>query len=130
VSGDPGTPDERLQLHDPAVNLDLGQRYLHFLGAAEPVGGDLLRLLASYNSGPTAFGRWKTSIRDNGDPLLFIEAMPIDETRAFVPRVLTYTWLYAARLRLPTASLDDLAAGVWPRYRPLDAAATTVARSN
>lgn len=60
--------------------------------------------------------RWSATIRDHGDPLLFIEAIPIDETRAFVPRVLAHTWLYAARLRLPAPSLDDLAAGSWPRY--------------
>jgi hypothetical protein len=53
---------------------------------------------------------------DQGDPLLFIEAIPVDETRMFVPRVLTYTWIYAARMRLPTPSLDELAAGVAPRY--------------
>ena len=103
-------------LHDPATNLSLGQRYLNFLAATDAVGGDKIRLLASYNSGPTAMGRWRTAIRDHGDPLLFIEAIPIDETRAFVPRVLAHTWLYATRLRLPAPSLDDLAAGAWPRY--------------
>ncbi len=103
-------------LHDPATNLSLGQRYLNFLAATDTVGGDKIRLLASYNSGPTAMGRWRAGIRDHGDPLLFIEAIPIDETRAFVPRVLAHTWLYATRLRLPAPSLDDLAAGTWPRY--------------
>jgi soluble lytic murein transglycosylase-like protein len=103
-------------LHDPAVNLDVGQRYLSYLAAHEAVDGDLIRLLASYNAGPSGFARWAGTIRDLGDPLLFIEAIPIDETRAFVPRVLTYTWIYAARLQLPTPSLDELAAGVWPRY--------------
>jgi soluble lytic murein transglycosylase-like protein len=103
-------------LHDPAVNLALGQRYLGYLARQEAVDGDLIRLLASYNSGPGGFARWSGTIRDNGDPLLFIEAVPIDETRAFIPRVLTYTWIYAARLQLPTPSLDELAAGAWPRY--------------
>ncbi len=65
------------------------------------MAGDLLRLLASYNAGPGNFARWVSQIRDNDDPLLFIEAIPIDETRAHVPRVLTYTWIYAARLHLP-----------------------------
>ena len=103
-------------LHDPAVNLRLGQRYLNFLAATDAVGGDKIRLLASYNSGPTAMARWRAAIRDQGDPLLFIEAIPIDETRAFVPRVLAHTWLYAENLRLPAPSLDELAAGIWPRY--------------
>ncbi len=107
-------------LDDPAFNLDLGQRYIVFLAGQEPVNGDLIRLLASYNAGLGSFARWAPLIRDNGDPLLFIEAIPIDETRNYVPRVLTWTWLYAARLHLPAPSLDELAAGRWPRYHPRD----------
>lgn len=105
-------------LHDPAFNLDLGQRYIVFLAGQDPINDDLIRLLASYNAGPGSYARWAPAIRDNGDPLLFIEAIPIDETRDYVPRVLTWTWLYAARLGLPAPSLDELAAGLWPRYHP------------
>ena len=108
------------RLHDPAVNLDLGQRYVAYLATHDAVGGDLIRLLASYNAGPGNFARWASNVRDVGDPLLFIEAIPVDETRGFVPRVLTYTWIYAARLHLPTPSLDELAAGVWPRYHAME----------
>ncbi len=107
-------------LDDPAFNLDLGQRYIAFLAVQDQVSGDLIRLLASYNAGLGAFARWAAQIRDQGDPLLFIEAIPVDETRAYVPRVLTWTWLYAARLHLPAASLDELAAGAWPRYHGRD----------
>ncbi len=118
-------------LDDPAANLALGQDYVMWLSRHAPVDGDLIRLLASYNSGPGKFGHWAGAVRDGGDPLLFIEAIPLDETRAFVPRVLTYTWLYARRLRLPTPSLDELAAGEWPRYHPLRVRGTeTAARLN
>jgi soluble lytic murein transglycosylase len=110
-------------LHNPAVNLDLGQRYVAYLATNDVVDGSLIRLLASYNSGPGNFARWSTTVRDDGDPLMFIEAIPIDETRAFVPRVLTYTWIYAARLQLPTPSLDELAVGSWPRYHGMEIAA-------
>jgi len=106
------------RLHDPAVNLDLGQRYLRLLAQYDLIGGDLIRLLASYNSGPGSFGRWAGSVRHNGDPLLFMESVPNDETRAYIPRVLAYSWLYAAELGLPSPSLDELAAGSWPRFRP------------
>ncbi len=108
----------RWQLDDPAFNLDLGQQYLAYLAKQDMVDGDLIRLLAAYNTGPGSFARWAPLVRDKGDPLLFIEAIPIDETRAHVPRVLTYSWMYAARLRLPANSLDELAAGRWPRYIP------------
>ena len=104
------------RLHEAGFNLDLGQRYLTYLAGHEVVGGDLLRLLASYNAGPGGFGRWGEDIRDQGDPLLFLEAIPLDETRAFVPRVLTYTWLYAARMGRPQLGLEDLAAGRFPQF--------------
>ena len=106
------------ELHDPAFNLDLGQRYIVFLAGQDPVNGDLIRLIASYNAGLGSFAHWGPLVRDQGDPLLFIEAIPIDETRAFIPRVLTYTWIYAARMGHVPASLDALAADRWPRYRP------------
>jgi soluble lytic murein transglycosylase-like protein len=120
ITGRPATPALRGELRDPSVNLDLGQRYVDYLAGYDAVGGDLLRLLASYNSGPGNFTRWSAALRDGGDPLLFIEAIPVAETRAFVPRVLVYTWIYAARLHLPTPSLDELAAGGWPRYHPME----------
>lgn len=103
-------------LFDPQHNLDLGQRYIAYLAQCDIVDGNLIRLIASYNAGPGSVAKWAANIRDNGDPLLFIEAIPIDETRTYVPRVLTYTWIYAARMRLTEPSLDELAAGAWPRY--------------
>jgi soluble lytic murein transglycosylase-like protein len=114
-----GSPRPAAMLNDPEYNLFLGQRYVAYLAKHDAVGGNLLRLLASYNSGPNGFAKWVGNLRDNGDPLLFIEAIPVDETRAYVPRVLTYTWIYAARMHLPAPSLDELAAGAWPVYHPL-----------
>lgn len=105
------------ELHDPSVSLDLGQRYLTMLAQYDLIGGDLIRLLASYNSGPGSLGKWIGSIHHNGDPLLFMESVPNDETRGYIPRALAYTWLYAAELHLPSPSLDELAAGSWPRFR-------------
>ena len=120
ILGGSGRIDLPTMLHDPAVNLDLGQRYVAYLARSDAVNGDLIRLLAAYNTGPGSFAHWAPQVRDNGDPLLFIEAIPVDETRAHVPRVLAYTWMYAARLHLPAGSLDDLAAGRWPRFQPFD----------
>ncbi|MBN9509111.1 MAG: lytic transglycosylase domain-containing protein [Alphaproteobacteria bacterium] len=111
-----GRPLDPSRLHDPAVNLDLGQRYLAFLAGQSPVDDDLIRVIASYNTGLGSYMRWGPTVRDDGDPLLFIEAIPIDETRAYVRRVLTYTWIYAARLHAAAPGLDELAEGLWPRY--------------
>lgn len=110
--------DDPDQLHNPAVNLDVGQRYVAYLARQGGIGDNLLHVLASYNSGPGSFLRWAGKVRDEGDPLLFLEAIPVAETRGFVTRALTYSWLYAARLRLPAASLDALARGHYPRFTP------------
>jgi soluble lytic murein transglycosylase-like protein len=109
----------RALLRDPGRNLEVGQRYIAYLSGHAAVQGDLLRLLASYDCGPARMAEWSATVEDRNDPLLFLEAIPIDETRDYVPRVLTYTWLYAAQLRLPSPSLDELASGAWPRYHPL-----------
>jgi soluble lytic murein transglycosylase-like protein len=104
------------RLHDPATNLSLGQSYVMYLAKHELVSGDLIHLLGSYNAGPTSFARMASGIPGSDDPLLFMESIPNDETRGFVPRALAYTWIYAARLRLPTPSLDALSAGAWPVF--------------
>ena len=115
-------------LQDPATNLDVGQRYMTHLMQFESIGSDLIRLVASYNAGPGNFGRWLDVMRQEHDPLLFIEALPGEETRAYVPRVLAYTWLYAAQLGLASPSLDELAAGLWPRVQARPARRETAAR--
>jgi soluble lytic murein transglycosylase-like protein len=104
------------RLHDPGFALEVGQRYIHYLARHEQVGGDLIRLLAAYNNGPGNLARWQPAVRHRGDPLLFIESIPVGETRSFVQRVLTYSWIYATRLGLPAPSLDALAAGQFPRF--------------
>ncbi len=105
----------RKRLHEPGLNLEIGQRYLMFLAQKDGIDNDLIRILASYNSGTGSFNRWSTEVRDQGDPLLFIESIPNAETRGFVQHVLAYSWIYAARLRLPSPSLDALAAGRFPQ---------------
>jgi soluble lytic murein transglycosylase-like protein len=107
-------------LRDSAYNLDLGQRYVLYLARPEVADGDLIRVIGSYNAGPGNLQKWTAGIRDKGDPLLFMEAIPVDETRAYIPRVLTYTWIYAARMHIAAPSLDELAAGLWPRYHGAD----------
>ncbi len=101
-------------LHDPALNLQLGQRYVLYLSGHDAVDNNLIRLLASYNAGPGNVGRW--DIRCDDDPLMFMESIPLEETRGFVHRALTYTWIYADRLGLPAPSLDALAGGAWPKF--------------
>jgi soluble lytic murein transglycosylase-like protein len=114
------------RLHDPAYSLEVGQRYVHYLARADIVSGDLVRLLAAYNNGPGNMARWLPAIRHRDDPFLFIESIPVGETRAFVQRVLAYSWIYAARLGLPAPSLDALATGRFPQFQGVDAVAQMI----
>jgi soluble lytic murein transglycosylase-like protein len=117
------------RLHDPGFSLEVGQRYMHYLARHEQVGGDLIRLLAAYNNGPGNLARWQPAVRHRDDPFLFIESIPVGETRIYVQRVLAYSWIYAARLGLPAPSLDALAAGRFPRFlEPAEVSAMVRAR--
>jgi len=117
------------RLHDPAVNLAVGQRYLLQLSRDGSIDGDLIRLLAGYGQGLSGLRRWAGSVNGQGDPLLFLEAIPNPAIRAFIQDVLAWSWHYAAALKLPAASLDALASGRFPRLvragaHPIDTAAT------
>jgi soluble lytic murein transglycosylase-like protein len=112
------------RLHDPGFSLEVGQRYVHYLARSEHVNGDLIRLLSAYNNGPGNLSRWLPAVRHRDDPFLFIESIPVGETRQFVQRVMAYSWIYAARLGLPSPSLDALATGRFPRFQdPTEVAA-------
>ncbi|MBL8698552.1 MAG: lytic transglycosylase domain-containing protein [Alphaproteobacteria bacterium] len=118
VNGGPVSPG---QLLDPVLNVTLGDRYIHQLLQTETVGGDLIRLMASYNAGPQTVLKWKQrrdlreeDVRD--DALLAIETLPSPETRHFITRVLYSYWMYSERMGQPTPSLDAVAEGRWPTY--------------
>ena len=111
-------------LLDPAYNLEIAQRYVHYLLEGEDVGGSLLHMAVAYNAGPGNLQRWLRSFEAEGldldDPLLFIESIPSAETRQFVQRVLTNFWMYRMRLGQDVPSLQKLAAGEWPQYESLE----------
>ncbi|MBU6449577.1 MAG: lytic transglycosylase domain-containing protein [Rhodospirillales bacterium] len=101
-------------IDDPSANLALGQAYLKYLGQQPGIQDNLLAILASYNAGPGAAAAWYSNIRDDSDPLLFIETIPNNETRRFVHQVLADSWLYAEEIGLKPRSLDTLAQGEFP----------------
>ena len=102
-------------LTDPQYNLEMGQRYLGYLAAQSGIDGDLIRILASYNAGPSATAEWANASVAAHDPLLYIEMIPNRETRDFVFSVLRYAWAYAAQMNLPNPSLAALADGEFPQ---------------
>ncbi|WP_428391875.1 transglycosylase SLT domain-containing protein [Lichenicoccus sp.] len=110
-----GRSATQAMLRDPGRNLEVGQRYLRALAARPDIDNDLIRLLASYNAGPSALAHWSVALQAR-DPLLFIETLPATETRDFVHRTLRDLWLYAEQMQRPTPSLQTLAQGGWPRF--------------
>ncbi len=120
VTGDRSLRWQRSRLYDPAFNMAVGQQYITYLLDLEPVGRSLVLLAAAYNAGPGNLQRWRRTLKTGEDPLLFIEAIPIAETRDYIERVLANLWLYRLQLGQEVPSLDALASGAWPVYEPLD----------
>ena len=113
-------------LYRPELNLELGQKYIEYLLEEGGIEGDLFRMTAAWNAGPGNLQKWyrqwqaKQKTEDLQDSLIFLESIPLRETRDFVERVLTNFWIYRDRFGQPTPSLDAVAAGRWPEYIPLD----------
>jgi soluble lytic murein transglycosylase len=109
------------QLDDPSYSMSLGQRYISQL--LDRLNGNLLELGGAYNAGPGAAARWITTKAGKDDPLLFIESIPVAETRGYVRRLMEYQWMYRRRFGEDAKSLDETARGQWPLYHPAIAAA-------
>lgn len=111
----------RHRLFAPEYNIELGQRYLQHLLEMPMIRGNLFYLAAAYNGGPGNLQRWLREGRaEDGDPLLFIESIPLSETRIFVQRVLTNHWIYRARVGQPLDSLVATVTGGAPLYQSYD----------
>lgn len=114
------------QLDRPSINLEYGQSYLEKLRDLPATGGLLPKVIAAYNAGPAPLARWNSEIRDNGDPLLFIESIPYWETRGYVAIILRNYWIYEMRTNKASGSLKGLAQYMWPKFP--DANGTVTAR--
>jgi peptidoglycan lytic transglycosylase len=82
-------------LSDPRYNVMLGSAYFqHMLDIWD---GSVPLAVASYNAGSGNVGKW---VRQYGDPrgkvdvVAWIEAIPFDETRGYVQRVIENTVVY------------------------------------
>jgi len=115
VSRNRGLPYSRPALTDPRYNLEYGQGFIEMMRRSSSTGGQLPRVIASYNAGPLPVARWWT-INDKGDPLLWMESIPYWETRYYVPAVLRNMWVYQGLNRQPTPTLKSIAEHRWPTF--------------
>lgn len=103
-------------LKSPSVNMELGQSYLQHLSRDPSTSGHLPKIIAAYNAGPAPIARWQSEIRDQGDPLLYMESIPYWETRGYVAIVLRNYWMYEAQQGKKSDSRLSLAKGDWPSF--------------
>jgi soluble lytic murein transglycosylase-like protein len=110
-----GLPYSTAALYDPAYNLEFGQSFIEKMRSSAYTGGQLPKVIASYNAGPLPVGRW-AYIQDKGDPVLWIESIPYWETRYYVPAVMRNLWVYEGLASRQPASLKALAQHHWPAF--------------
>lgn len=103
-------------LNKPEVNLAFGQRHLNMLRDQNCTQGLLPKVMAAYNAGVLPISRWNTEIKDQGDPLLWIESVPYWETRGYVNIVMRNYWMYERQAGGPSESRVALAQGMWPTF--------------
>lgn len=94
-------------LLEPSVNVMLGVKYLAQLQARF---GDIEMVLAAYNAGPSAVQRWLT--RRPEDVAAFVEAIPYEETRDYVAKVISWMRRFEAAeeqrlVRLAASRIDE-----------------------
>ena len=110
ISGNPRA------LNQPEINLAFGQRHLQMLRDNPATQGKLPKIMAAYNAGLTPVGRWNSEVRDQGDPLLYMESIPYWETRGYVAIVTRNYWMYERQAAAPSPSRRALAMNRWPGF--------------
>lgn len=98
-------------LFDPAVNLRLGQNYIEYVMAMEPIQGDLLRAVVAYNGGPGPIYEARRMLGPDADSLLIIENIPVAQSRQYVEDVVASYWIYQRLMGGRLATLDAAVAG-------------------
>ena len=111
-----GVAGTAADLGKPEVNLAFGQRHLEMLRDSPGTQGLLPKVMAAYNAGLTPISRWQYEVKDQGDPLLWIESVPYWETRGYVNIVMRNYWMYERQAGGPSESRMALVQGMWPTF--------------
>jgi soluble lytic murein transglycosylase-like protein len=110
------SPGSVPDLKSPRVNVKVGQDYLTYLLKDKHVSGDMMKLLVAYNAGPGNLSKWLRNMEGHDDPLLFIEMIPVKETREYVERVMASYWMYRLRDGKDVPSLRAVSRGEPAEY--------------
>jgi len=106
-------------LYDPAVNVQLGTRYLAQM--AQRFDGAPWLASAAYNAGPIKVDQWLGQ-RGTLPPDVFTATIPYKETREYVARVMAFSVIYDWRLSGRTVPLDARMTSIGQAYAPPTAA--------
>jgi len=99
------------RLLDPAYNLMVGQDYILRLLGSNIVDGDLFRAIAAYNAGEKWVLEAKRALGDDTDPLLFLESIPVAQTRQYTEEVVASYWIYRQLMGKDSPTLEHAARG-------------------
>lgn len=100
-------------LTQPGLNIALGSAYLAKLNRR--LGGHAVLATAAYNGGPARVAGWLPREPQEAD--LWVELIPLRETRQYVQRVLTYQVIYRHRLGEEPQPLGRMMAPIPPDPR-------------
>ena len=114
VAGRYRIPFRRDSIHDPAMNVRLGARYLKLV--LNDFDGSHAHAAAAYNAGPSRPRRWNKAGID--DAAAWTETIPINETRDYVKNVLANGASYSALLAAVAAARARVEQEVEPAPTP------------
>ncbi len=95
---------KKSDLYNAEKNIFLGSAYLEDL--YNQFNGNFAMAAAGYNAGPHRVSRWQK--RYCGNPVLWIDTIPITETRRYVRRTLLYSLIYEWQQTGQSMKLNDM----------------------
>lgn len=105
-----------VQLLDADTNIPIGTAYLKQM--MDRFNGNVVLATAAYNAGPGNVSSWMP-LQDCVEPDVWIERIPITETRKYVQRILYYSSIYDWRLGQDVVPLHERMAAVQPHDQNL-----------
>lgn len=98
-------------LYEPEQNIRIGTAYLKQV--MEQFDDNVVLASAAYNAGPQRVNNWLPEDKQTADS--WVAAIPFDETRKYVQRILSYAAIYDWRLERPVKPLSDHMPDIQPR---------------
>ncbi len=117
ITKDSSIKKKKSKLYEEEFNLKIGQMYIEYLLSFPNINGNLFKFLLAYNAGPGNLKKQEERINNpNNDPLFFIEAISLKESRIYIERVMANFWIYRNKLNQESEALEAIINDEWPMY--------------